>query len=189
MGYKMGKPQVSFFKIKEKSKNMKRFFGMMPSSEVEKQQEFTAGFNSIVTVQAGKRGWAILYADSSSEYADLEDTTENNFDAAVKVLKGHFPEAEPVDPVEEEILEEWEENGKFYTDIEITQMLKSALKISAESFLDWFRNETDVVHKDTREVIENCEVDLKPNSKKLMESYIFPKIKEELGIDFLSKEN
>lgn len=73
---------------------------MMPSSEVEKEQKFTDGYNSTVTVQAGKNGWTVLYADSSSEYADVEDTTENNFDAAVKVLKGHFLGAEPIEQKE-----------------------------------------------------------------------------------------
>ena len=70
---------------------MKRFMGMMPSSEVKKEQQFRVGVGQLtVTVQAGENGWTILYADSSSEYKDVVDTTENNFNKAVEVLKTHF---------------------------------------------------------------------------------------------------
>lgn len=72
---------------------MKRFMGMMPSSEVKKEQQFKVGVGQLtVTVQAGENGWTILYADSSSEYKDVVDTTENNFNKAVEVLKTHFSE-------------------------------------------------------------------------------------------------
>lgn len=72
---------------------MKRFMGMMPSSEVKKEQQFKVGVGQLtVTVQAGENGWTILYADSSSEYKDVVDTTENNFNKAIKVLKTHFSE-------------------------------------------------------------------------------------------------
>ena len=69
---------------------MKRFMGMMPSNEVKKEKRFDTGNGLIATVQAGENGWTILYADSSSEYKDVVDTTENNFDKAVEVLKSHF---------------------------------------------------------------------------------------------------
>ena len=44
----------------------------------------------IVTVQSGENGWTILYADSSSEYKDVVDTIENNFNEALDVLTTHF---------------------------------------------------------------------------------------------------
>lgn len=66
---------------------------MMPSSEVKKEQQFKVGAGQLtVTVQAGENGWTILYADSSSEYKDVIDTTENNFNKAIEVLKTHFSE-------------------------------------------------------------------------------------------------
>lgn len=38
--------------------------GMMPSSEIAKQERFKVGLSQlIVTIQSGKNGWAILYAD------------------------------------------------------------------------------------------------------------------------------
>ena len=70
---------------------MKRFMGMMPSIEVKKEQKFKVGIGQLtVTVQAGENGWTILYADSSSEYKDVVDKTENNFNKAIEVLKTHF---------------------------------------------------------------------------------------------------
>ena len=69
---------------------MKRFFGMMPSSEVEISKTFKddCGFKDII--QAGKKGWTIIYADYSTEYKDVEDSAENNFKSALSVLKSRF---------------------------------------------------------------------------------------------------
>ena len=76
---------------------MNRFFGMMPSSEVKKEKSFRVGLGQLkVTVQAGENGWTILYADSSSEYKDVVDTTDNNFNKAIDVLKTHFSNINPV---------------------------------------------------------------------------------------------
>lgn len=70
---------------------MKRFFGMMPSSEIKRQEKFKVGIGQlIVNIQAGENGWAIIYADSSSDYKDEVDTTDNNFNKAMNVLKTHF---------------------------------------------------------------------------------------------------
>lgn len=70
---------------------MNRFFGMMPSSEVEKEEHFKVGVSQLTTtIQAGKKGWTILYADGSSEYKDEINSTENNFNKALQVLKSHF---------------------------------------------------------------------------------------------------
>lgn len=69
---------------------MKRFFGMMPSSEIEQQKRYVDEHGLKITIQAGKNGWTILYADSSSEYADVVDTTENNHNKALEVLKSHL---------------------------------------------------------------------------------------------------
>ena len=69
---------------------MNRFMGMMPSSEIEREEKFKVGLGSTVIIQAGGNGWTILYADSSSEYKDVLDTTDNNFNKAMEVLNTHF---------------------------------------------------------------------------------------------------
>ena len=54
---------------------------MMPSSEVKREERFKVGVEQLtVTIQAGENGWTILCADSSSEYKDEVDTTDNNFE-------------------------------------------------------------------------------------------------------------
>jgi hydrogenase maturation factor len=70
---------------------MNRFMGMMPSSEIAQEKRFKVGMSQlIVTIQAGKNGWTILYADSSSEYKDEVDSVENNFKKAMELLKTQF---------------------------------------------------------------------------------------------------
>ena len=70
---------------------MKRFMGMMPSSEVKKEEQFKVGAGQLtVIIQSGENGWTILYADSSSEYKDVVDTVENNFNKALDILKTQF---------------------------------------------------------------------------------------------------
>ena len=73
---------------------MRRFFGLMPASEIKKSQIFTDDTGLKINIDAGENGWTILYADSSTEYKDVVDTTENNFNAALEVLKTHFPDIE-----------------------------------------------------------------------------------------------
>jgi hypothetical protein len=63
---------------------------MMPSSEIKMSKMYIDDLGLKITIDAGENGWTILYADSSSEYKDVVDTTLNNFDKALKVLKGHF---------------------------------------------------------------------------------------------------
>ncbi len=64
---------------------MQRFFGMMSSKEIEKEERIKINDLSVI-VQAGPNGWTILYTDGSIEYQDIVDTTENNYKSAIKVL-------------------------------------------------------------------------------------------------------
>lgn len=66
---------------------MKRFMGLMPSSEIEKSERFVDNFGKNIIVDAGENGWTIIYADGSTEYKDVEDSVENNFNTAVTRLK------------------------------------------------------------------------------------------------------
>jgi hypothetical protein len=76
---------------------MDRFMGMMPSSEVKREERFKVGMSQlIVTIQSGENGWTILYADGSSEYRDEFDTTDNNFNKSMEVLKAHFGDIKKV---------------------------------------------------------------------------------------------
>lgn len=64
---------------------MIRFFGMMPANEVEITKRYYDCNNChVATIQAGYHGWALLYADLSSQYNDMDDTPENNFSSSIK---------------------------------------------------------------------------------------------------------
>ena len=70
---------------------MNRFMGMMPSNEVQKEVRYKVGMLQLqATIQAGINGWTIIYADGSTEYKDVVDTVENNFNAAYQCLNGNF---------------------------------------------------------------------------------------------------
>ena len=75
--------------------------GMMPSSEIEVSKTFKDDLGLKIRIEAGKNGWTIMYADSSSEYKDVVDTTENNFQTALSVLKSHFNVTECDAPIDE----------------------------------------------------------------------------------------
>ena len=69
---------------------MKRFFGMMPSDEIEREEEYLDKYNHRTTIQAGPNWWSILYADGSFQYKDETKSTDDNFkeayDCAVESL-------------------------------------------------------------------------------------------------------
>lgn len=63
---------------------MKRFCGMMPSDEIEREERFKDSDDFKITIQAGPNGWAILY-DEGSMYLDKSIGTEENFNKAYEV--------------------------------------------------------------------------------------------------------
>lgn len=64
---------------------MKRFLGLMPSDEVTIERVFVDFTKHKVLIQAGPKGWTVIYADNSCEYKDVDATAEDNFDAAYRV--------------------------------------------------------------------------------------------------------
>lgn len=69
---------------------MNRFFGMMPSSEIEIEKRFKDDNGLFVTIQAGPNGWTILWADGGSTYKDEVHTAEENFNIALEEAKKHL---------------------------------------------------------------------------------------------------
>ena len=61
---------------------MNRFFGMMPAKYVKKCVEFKDNNGLRVTIEAGPKGWIIIWADQSTNYFDADNTTEDNFKIA-----------------------------------------------------------------------------------------------------------
>ena len=83
---------------------MIRFFGMMPSTEIEKEKHYLDAEGRTYIIQAGPKGWSVLYPGHSSDYDDVEATTEENFKSAYNVAiaaVGKLIEAEVKEEIEE----------------------------------------------------------------------------------------
>ena len=61
---------------------MKRFFGMMPSTEIEIEKYYKDEDGYKITIQAGKNGWTIIYADHSTDFKDIISSANENFEEA-----------------------------------------------------------------------------------------------------------
>lgn len=66
---------------------MRRMFGMMPSSEVQKECSFKDQHNYRITVQAGANGWGVLWADGSADGKDVVATVDENFNAGLAFVQ------------------------------------------------------------------------------------------------------
>ncbi len=75
----------------------KRFFGMMPSSEVKIRKHYRDQHNLPISIDAGSSGWTVTWADYSTSYRDIENTPEANFKEAYdSVVKKGFSLKEEV---------------------------------------------------------------------------------------------
>lgn len=63
---------------------MERFFGMMPSNEIEKSVTFKDRIGLKIIIDAGPNGWTIEYADGGTQYKDESKGTDANFNEAFK---------------------------------------------------------------------------------------------------------
>ncbi len=70
---------------------MNRFFGMMPSKEIEKKGHFVETDGSPVDIDAGPHGWTVHWCDHSTLYKDVDATTEENFQEALKTANSKAP--------------------------------------------------------------------------------------------------
>jgi len=91
---------------------MKRFFGMMPVSEIERTEHFVDEYGLSVRIDAGPNGWTVRFADMSSKYKDESIGTEANFknayDVAVECVGKLTPKEHEFDEVYEESMEDSE---------------------------------------------------------------------------------
>lgn len=69
---------------------MNRFFGMMPSSEIELEEHYIDKNGYTIIIQAGVHGWTIIYADSSSDFKDINKSSDENFKDAYTKAATNF---------------------------------------------------------------------------------------------------
>ena len=81
---------------------MRRFMGLMPRTEIEIEKVYKDNLGMTLTIQAGPRGWTILWADKGSNFKDYDKegdpvrTAEQNLEEALEVVKHHLGEVTEV---------------------------------------------------------------------------------------------
>lgn len=70
-----------------------------------------------------------------------------------------------------------------FTKQEVDKLIKDTLNATAEAVFEWIKNETNIVDKDTKEVLTNAEIDIKPDKKSVLNEYIYKRL-ENYGIKF-----
>lgn len=76
---------------------MDRCFGMMPRSEVEREELFSDTLGLTITIQAGPHGWTVIFADDGTHYVDQDATTDENFNAAYNNAVDCLGDLTPID--------------------------------------------------------------------------------------------
>lgn len=72
---------------------------------------------------------------------------------------------------------------KVYSKEEVDNLIKGTINATAEGILEWLENETDIVDKDTKEVINNAEIDTHSDKTYLLTEYVYKRL-EKCGIKF-----
>ena len=70
-----------------------------------------------------------------------------------------------------------------YTKEEVDKLIKDTLNATVEGVIEWIKNETDIVDKDTKEVLNNTEIDIKSDKKNALTEYVYKRLKK-YGINF-----
>lgn len=65
---------------------------------------------------------------------------------------------------------------KTYTEEEVDKLIRATLTETAQGFMEWLKAETDILDKNTMEVLPNAEIHLKPERNGLMQKYIYPRL-------------
>ena len=82
---------------------MNRFMGMMSSSCIEISKDFKDENGLKVHIDAGPEGWTIIYADHSSDYKDVNATSEDNFKEAFETASKNL-KLTPIDTEPDEVV-------------------------------------------------------------------------------------
>lgn len=65
---------------------VKRFFGVMSVEDIETITLLRDVNGFYISIEAGPKGYSIIWADHSVDYEDVNDTTENNFKKAYNII-------------------------------------------------------------------------------------------------------
>ena len=65
-----------------------------------------------------------------------------------------------------------------YTEEQVEYLVKKIITETANAYLEWIKNETDIIDKETKLVISNAELDIKKDSKSLF-NYIHQRLEKQ----------
>lgn len=86
---------------------MKRFLGLIPKEDIKIDATYRCDLG-YVYIQSNRHGWTIVWADYSCTYKDVETTAEENFDAALNIVKSKITIEEPA--IKGSYIESYEED-------------------------------------------------------------------------------
>lgn len=86
----------------EKSNPNNRVFGMLPMNKITIHKQYKTE-NGVILINAGSCGWTITYQDYSSVWKDVEDTDENNFNAALLIAKSEYTELVEIPKIDSKV--------------------------------------------------------------------------------------
>jgi len=68
---------------------------------------------------------------------------------------------------------------KTFTEKEVNELIRATINETAEGVFEWFKNETNIVDKQTREILDDiAEIDIKEDKKSVMTNYIYPRLEK-----------
>ena len=71
---------------------------------------------------------------------------------------------------------------KTFTEKEVAILIRATINETTEGVFEWFKNETNIVDKQTRQILDDfTEIDVKDGGKGILKNYIYPRL-EKYGI-------
>jgi hypothetical protein len=68
---------------------------------------------------------------------------------------------------------------KTFTEKEVDKLIRATINETAEGVYEWFKNETKIVDKQTRQILDDiAEIDIKDNKKSVITNYIYPRLEK-----------
>jgi hypothetical protein len=71
---------------------------------------------------------------------------------------------------------------KTFTEKEVDKLIRATINETAEGVFEWFKNETNIVDKQTKQILDDItEINVKDGGKFILSNYIYPRL-EKYGI-------
>jgi hypothetical protein len=68
---------------------------------------------------------------------------------------------------------------KRFSEEEVDRLIRATINETAEGVFEWFKNETNVVDKQSREILDDStEIDVKKDKKGILKNYIYPRLEK-----------